>query len=305
MTIQNSHCCNFLYIIKIKTFKNMAEQIVKDPQILAFGVKFRNAMNQIYEKLGVDNSVPFTELPDHIGEIGGGASGPIDSFTGVKEYKSFVEAEELAYMNTRGALLWTKNGVSEGTDGYLLASNGDGSEWDPNSTTITTPTKAGYTLIGACLGNGYWGRVGYAGLTTEKAWCKSSDGAYSFLEESCHKSGWDITKWMREQKNYSTDSIWGLLDADDFGSHMYIPNCHELMQVCNLACDGGHNSGHTFDKNLGNLFSLRQSSYWSASQYPIEDFIDIAFFIYFSDGYTDNVNKVYGYHSFALLHFGA
>lgn len=192
--------------------------------------RIHKTIDDIYEKLGVNrNEVSLLELSNHIGGSNTSSNGPIDSFTGIKEYKSFVEAEELEYMNVRGALLWTKDGASEGDEGYLLASNGDGSEWDPNSSTITTPTKDGYTLIGACLGNGYWGRVGYTGLSEYKYWCQGSDDAYNFLEYACHKSGWDITKWMREQGNYSTDSIWGLLDSDSLGAHMYIPNCHELI----------------------------------------------------------------------------
>lgn len=80
---------------------------------------------------------------------------------------------------------------------------------------------------------------------------------------------------------YSEESIWGLRDKDSLKDHIYIPNCAELAQVCNLARDHtptrdslGIVNGYTYNKNLGKLFDLQQVDfyymYWSASQYPYE-----------------------------------
>lgn len=273
-------------------------------------LNIKNGIKSSLENKGIDMSDK--KFEDYPAIIEGINPGPIEKFSGTKVYKNFIEAEELEYMNVRGALLWTKNGASEGTDGYLLASNGDSEEpgyWDPNAIDMNQPEKAGYTLIAACLGNGYWGRVGYTGLTTTKKWCQSGDNAYSFLSGACYHSGYEITKFMTGDNHptYSTESIWGLRDADGLNAHIYIPNWAELVQVCNLACDGGsHSSGHTYNKNLGKLFGLLRNNYWSASQCPDQANSNYAYCVDVGDGRAFGNNKsYYSISSFALLHFGA
>lgn len=193
-----------------------------------------------------------------------GKAGLVTEFTGTKEFANEAAASELMNYACIGALLWKAN------DGKLLVSNGDGQEWDPKSTSVSVPTKDGYTLYGVCVGRGLWAKIGWPGLTTNMKWASSSsDVLYTTCHGiNLHGNGWESTQHIRTHNDDAnlTGTIWTALEANE-----YIPSKYELEEIYNNCCDNNHgadngdNVEHTFNKNLGKLLSLSTYDYWSSN----------------------------------------
>ena len=182
--------------------------------------------------------------------------------------------------------------------------------WDPKSDTITTPSTQYGEVVAVCVGRGLWAKIGWSGLTTNYKWAASnSDAIYNnYHAINIHGNGWESTNHMfTTHSDILSGTIWEQLKNGATSDYaLYLPSKYELLEIHNNTCDGIHvdEQEHTFNKNLGKLLSLSTNYYWSSSQYadPFSSYGN-AFYVYFYDGYVNDVNKTSDYRSVALLHF--
>lgn len=245
----------------------------------------------------------------------------ITSFDGEKTFTSLQDMGELMYYSTIGALLWEKNDKSEYvvTNGNNPKNNPEGASgynWDPTSTSVSTPTKEGYTLIAVNVGLGKWAYINWTGLTTNLKWATSqSDPLYTTNHAVCvHGGGYESTQHiLTEAENNSnislTGTIWEALKSakETTGFDLFIPSKYELLDMQTNCCDDEHqevvssNAQCSYNKNLGKLLQLATNNYCSASQFTSD--YDYAYSVNFYDGYVGYCNKTNGYRSVAFLHF--
>lgn len=243
------------------------------------------------------------------------------SFDGEKTFTNKEDMGELMYYSTIGALLWEKNDKSEYvvTNGNNPKNNPEGAsgyDWDPTSTSVSTPTKEGYTLIAVNVGLGKWAYINWTGLTTYLKWATSdSDPLYTTNHAICvHGGGWESTQHiLTEAENNSnislTDTIWEALKSakETTGFDLFIPSKYELLGIQTNCCDDNHkevvsnNDECTYNKNIGKLLHLAKGGYWSTSQLPI--YYGYVYYVDFYDGSMSNEDKIYRYRSVAFLHF--
>lgn len=245
----------------------------------------------------------------------------ITSFDGEKTFANKEDMGELMYYSTIGALLWEKNDKSEYivTNGNNPKNNPEGAsgyDWDPTSTSVSTPTKEGYTLIAVNVGLGKWVYVSWTGLTTNLKWATSdSDPLYKTNHAVCvHGGGYESTQHiLNEAENNSnislTGTIWEALKSakETTGFDLFIPSKYELLDMQTNCCDDEHkevvssNDICTYNKNLGKLLQLEINPYYSASQ-NFWNF-NTAYYVLFGNGYVNFDHKTAGYRSVAFLHF--
>lgn len=187
--------------------------------------------------------------------------------------------------------------------------------WDPKSDTITTPSEQYGEVVAVCVGRGLWAKIGWDGLKNEYKWAASeSDAIYNICHAiNIHGNGWESTNHMfTVHGDILTGTIWEQLKNGKTADYdLYLPSKYELLDIHNNTCDGihvyeqeGDTSAHTFDKNLGKLLNLSNSSYWSSSQYT-DAFMNYSYALYIDFGYgkvSDNYKNIFG-RSVALLHF--
>lgn len=246
----------------------------------------------------------------------------ITSFDGEKTFTNKEDMGELMYYSTIGALLWEKNDKSEYvvTNANNPKNNPEGAsgyDWDPTSTSVSTPTKEGYTLIAVNVGLGKWAYINWTGLTTNLKWATSkSDPLYTTNHAVCvHGGGYESTQHiLQEAENNSnislTGTIWEAIKSakETTGFDLFIPSKYELVDIQNNCCDDEHqevvNSNYnscTYNKNLGKLLRLDGNYYWSASQDNY--FYEYAYNVYFEAGFMSDCDKIDGCRSVAFLHF--
>ena len=243
------------------------------------------------------------------------------SFDGEKTFTNKEDMGELMYYSTIGALLWEKNDKSEYvvTNGNNPKNNPEGAlgyDWDPTSTSVSTPTKEGYTLIAVNVGLGKWAYIKWKGLTTNLKWATSqSDPLYTTNHAVCvHGGGYESTQHiLTEAENNSnislTGTIWEAIKSvkETTGFDLFIPSKYELLDMQTNCCDDNHketvssNVTCSYNKNLGKLLQLATGSYWSASQHTYNYYY--AYSVYFANGGVNYYNKTSGYRSVAFLHF--
>lgn len=243
------------------------------------------------------------------------------SFDGEKTFTNKEDMGELMYYSTIGALLWEKNDKSEYvvTNGNNPKNNPEGAsgyDWDPTSTSVSTPTKEGYTLIAVNVGLGKWAYINWTGLTTNLKWATSnSDPLYTTNHAVCvHGGGYESTQHiLTEAENNSnislTGTIWKALKSakETTGFNLFIPSKYELLDMQTNCCDDDHkevasnNASCSYNKNLGKLLQLATKYYWSASQNTSS--YNYAYNVYFNYGNVYSNNKTNGCRSVAFLHF--